>query len=52
MTGLETVEQEERDAAWQRRREQISAATLIAADSAIKARERERDKEAVLVAKH
>jgi hypothetical protein len=52
MTGREAAEQEERDAAWQRRREQISAAALTAADSAIEARQQERDEEAALVAEH
>ena len=52
MTGREAAEEQERDQAWQRRREEMKAATLVVAEDAIEARQSEMEEEATLVAEN
>jgi hypothetical protein len=49
MIGLEVVEERERDASWQHRRDERTVAALAAANAALKVREKERREEEDLV---
>src|SRR5204863_7457675 len=52
MTGREAAEEQERDQARQRRREEMKPDALAAAEDAIEAGQREIEEEATLVAEH
>ena len=52
MTSREVAEEQERDQAQQRRREEMKATALAAAEDAIEARQSEMEEEATLVAEN
>ena len=52
MTSREAVEEQEQDQARQRRREEMKAVALVAAEDAIEARQSEMEEEATLVAEN